>query len=178
MHWKIFGRNVTCAKTDPQGCQMVCFQTKNPYLGKFWRTLDWKMLAYCIAICIIFGDLGYCMTMGYILYSFRTFFRFWYHVPRKVWQPCRSSSVTTLRSESESKAESDHQARKSLSLATGYISIQTNHLEKFSWPTSGATLSPCRDPVEKPPWLEKAFAINSFETYLSPKNFSFNCQKM
>jgi hypothetical protein len=22
-----------------QGCQMVCFQTKNPYLGKFWRVL-------------------------------------------------------------------------------------------------------------------------------------------
>jgi hypothetical protein len=23
-----------------QGCQMVCFQTKNPNLGKFWRALD------------------------------------------------------------------------------------------------------------------------------------------
>jgi hypothetical protein len=29
-----------------QGCQMVCFQTKNTNLGKFWRTLDWKMLKY------------------------------------------------------------------------------------------------------------------------------------
>jgi hypothetical protein len=27
----------------PQGCQMVCFQTKNPNLGKFWRVLQWKM---------------------------------------------------------------------------------------------------------------------------------------
>jgi hypothetical protein len=29
-----------------QGCQMVCFRTKNPNLGKFWRVLQWKMLAY------------------------------------------------------------------------------------------------------------------------------------
>jgi hypothetical protein len=29
---------------------MVSFQTKNPNLGKFWRTLDCKMLIYCIAI--------------------------------------------------------------------------------------------------------------------------------
>jgi hypothetical protein len=27
-----------------QGCQMVSFQTKNPNLGKFWRTLEWKLL--------------------------------------------------------------------------------------------------------------------------------------
>jgi hypothetical protein len=29
-----------------QGCQMVCFQTKNPNLGKFWRVLQSKMLVY------------------------------------------------------------------------------------------------------------------------------------
>jgi hypothetical protein len=23
-----------------QGCQMVCFQTRNPKLGKFWTALD------------------------------------------------------------------------------------------------------------------------------------------
>jgi hypothetical protein len=27
-----------------QGCQMVCFQTKNPNLGKFWKVLLWKIL--------------------------------------------------------------------------------------------------------------------------------------
>jgi hypothetical protein len=32
--------------TGEQGCQMVCFQTKNPNLGKFWRVLHWKMLVY------------------------------------------------------------------------------------------------------------------------------------
>jgi hypothetical protein len=29
---------------------MVSFQTKNPNLGKFWMTLDWKMLIYFRAI--------------------------------------------------------------------------------------------------------------------------------
>jgi hypothetical protein len=29
-----------------QGCQMACFETKNPTLGKFWRVLQWKMLVY------------------------------------------------------------------------------------------------------------------------------------
>jgi hypothetical protein len=29
-----------------QGCQMVCFQTKNPNLGKFWWVLQWKMMVY------------------------------------------------------------------------------------------------------------------------------------
>jgi hypothetical protein len=29
---------------------MVHFQTKNPNLGKFWRTLDWKMLIYVFLV--------------------------------------------------------------------------------------------------------------------------------
>jgi hypothetical protein len=33
-----------------QGCQMVSFQTKIPYLGKFWRALEWKMLINFMAI--------------------------------------------------------------------------------------------------------------------------------
>jgi hypothetical protein len=34
-------------KTDvEQGCQMVCFQTKNPSLGTFGRVLLWKILVY------------------------------------------------------------------------------------------------------------------------------------
>jgi hypothetical protein len=32
--------------TSNQVCQMVCFQTKNPNLGKFFRVLNWKMLIY------------------------------------------------------------------------------------------------------------------------------------
>jgi hypothetical protein len=33
-----------------QGCQLANFQTKNTKLGKFWRVLQWKALAYFIAI--------------------------------------------------------------------------------------------------------------------------------
>jgi hypothetical protein len=33
-----------------QGCQMVCFQTKNPNLGKSWRALELKMLVYFLVI--------------------------------------------------------------------------------------------------------------------------------
>jgi hypothetical protein len=29
---------------------MVCFQTENPNLGKFFRASDWKMLIYFMAI--------------------------------------------------------------------------------------------------------------------------------
>jgi hypothetical protein len=41
-----------------QGCQMVCFQTKNPNLGKFWRALDWKMFQYCLTIWNILWIFG------------------------------------------------------------------------------------------------------------------------
>jgi hypothetical protein len=33
-----------------KGCQTVCFLTKNPNLGKFWRAFDWKMLIYLMPI--------------------------------------------------------------------------------------------------------------------------------
>jgi hypothetical protein len=34
---------VCCCLVARQGCQMVCFQTENPYLGKFWSVMQWKM---------------------------------------------------------------------------------------------------------------------------------------
>jgi hypothetical protein len=39
---------LSCLKNRPlvQGCQMVCFQTKNPILGKFWSVLQKKMMVY------------------------------------------------------------------------------------------------------------------------------------
>jgi hypothetical protein len=33
-----------------QGCQMVCFQTKNPNKGKCCRAFYWKMLIY---VCML-----------------------------------------------------------------------------------------------------------------------------
>jgi hypothetical protein len=73
--------------THVQGCQMVYFQIKNHNLGNLWRSLDWKMLMYLMAfgkftdICDILGPFG---TFYVHLVHF---FRFWYHVPRKNWQP-------------------------------------------------------------------------------------------
>jgi hypothetical protein len=49
-----------------QGCQVACFQTKNPNLGKFWRALDWNMLIFFMVIWnilrtfgIFYGHLGF-----------------------------------------------------------------------------------------------------------------------
>jgi hypothetical protein len=49
---------------------MVYIQTKNTNLGKFFRTLDWKMLDIFYA----HWYLGYFMTISYILCSFGNFF--------------------------------------------------------------------------------------------------------
>jgi hypothetical protein len=48
------------AKRQPdQGCQMVCFQTKNPSLGKFWRALHRMENAG-----IFYGRLEYFTVIG------------------------------------------------------------------------------------------------------------------
>jgi hypothetical protein len=68
---------------------MVCFQTKNPNLGKFWGVLQYKILVYFANIWsilrpleIFYGLLVYFVVIWYISP------RFWYFVPRKIWQPC------------------------------------------------------------------------------------------
>jgi hypothetical protein len=58
-----------------RGCQMVCFQTKNPNLGKVWMVLQWKIFV------LFYINLVYFMEICYI------FFPFWCVVPRKIWQP-------------------------------------------------------------------------------------------
>jgi hypothetical protein len=73
---------------------MVCFQTKNPKLGKFWRALDWKMLIYFMPLWNILQTFG--MFHNHLLHSvfiWYIFFRFWYHVPRKIWQPCLGAKL-------------------------------------------------------------------------------------
>jgi hypothetical protein len=56
---------------------MVCFQTNNPNLGKFWRGLDWKVLIYCLTIWsilrpleIFYGHLVYFVVIRYIFPRF------------------------------------------------------------------------------------------------------------
>jgi hypothetical protein len=43
---------------QPQGCQMVYFQTKNPNSDKFWWALDCKLLIYFTAIWNTLRTLG------------------------------------------------------------------------------------------------------------------------
>jgi hypothetical protein len=50
-----------------------------PWIGKCWYILWQSVLFY--------GHLGYSMTIWSILCLFGSFFRFVYHVPRKIWQP-------------------------------------------------------------------------------------------
>jgi H+/Cl- antiporter ClcA len=78
-----------------QGCQMVCFQTKDSNLVKFSRALDWKNGYILWPFGIFYGHLGYFVFSWYILCSFGTFFRFWYHGPIKIWQPfCHQPECT------------------------------------------------------------------------------------
>jgi hypothetical protein len=37
--------------------------------------------------------LGYLVIIWYFLCSFGTFFLVWYHVPRKIWQPCTQAGT-------------------------------------------------------------------------------------
>jgi hypothetical protein len=45
---------------------MVCFQTKNPNLGKIIRASDWKMMIYFMAIWNILWAFG--IFYGYLEY--------------------------------------------------------------------------------------------------------------
>jgi hypothetical protein len=56
---------------------MVCFQTKNSNLGKFWRVLQWKILEYFMIIWsilqlleIFYGHLVYFVVIWYIFPRF------------------------------------------------------------------------------------------------------------
>jgi hypothetical protein len=54
-----------------QGCQMVCFLTKNTNLGKFWRVLQWKMLVYFMADWSILRPFGiFCGHLIYFMYGY------------------------------------------------------------------------------------------------------------
>jgi hypothetical protein len=55
---------------------MVCFQTKNPNFGKFWRVLQWKILVYFMSIWTFLGPLE--ISYGHLVY----FEVIWYIFPR------------------------------------------------------------------------------------------------
>jgi hypothetical protein len=47
-----------------EGCQMVCFRTKNPNLGKFWSVFALEDVG------IFYGHLVHFMVFCYILWAF------------------------------------------------------------------------------------------------------------
>jgi hypothetical protein len=56
--FSLLATDVYIFRRGKQSCQMVCFQTKNPNLGKFLRVLEWKMLVYFMAIRNILQSFG------------------------------------------------------------------------------------------------------------------------
>jgi hypothetical protein len=55
---------------------MICFQTKNPNLGKFWRDLQWKMLVGILVgrpFGLVYGHCIYFMAIWYSLWLFGIF---------------------------------------------------------------------------------------------------------
>jgi hypothetical protein len=67
---------------------MVCFQTKNPNLGKFWKYLQWKILVYFMTIWSIFRPC--CIFYRIVAY----FVVIWYISPVLV--NCTTQSLATL----------------------------------------------------------------------------------
>jgi hypothetical protein len=77
-----------------QSCQMVCFQTKIPNLGKFWGSCYGKSWYF-------YAHLVYCTAIGNILWPFGIicgnlvyFSPFWYFGPRKIRQPWFKVKIT------------------------------------------------------------------------------------
>jgi hypothetical protein len=76
---------------------MVNFQTKNPYLGNFWRVLQWKMLVYFMDVRYILQPLVYFMDIWY-----RYIVQIWYICIVAIWyisavlECCTKKNLATL----------------------------------------------------------------------------------
>jgi hypothetical protein len=97
---------------------MVCFQTKNPNLGKFWWALEWKMLLYFMSIWnTSFMDIWhnvwqFGMVYGHLVY----FFPFWY-----VWT---KKNLATLAANDRRKKEKN--ASSPLTQNFGPVTVSTD----------------------------------------------------
>jgi hypothetical protein len=72
--WRSARKQAAAAAAAEQGCQMVCFRTKNPNSGKFCRVLDWKMFVYFITIWNISWRFEIFYENLVHSYTFGTFF--------------------------------------------------------------------------------------------------------
>jgi hypothetical protein len=73
IHSLVVEMRITENVSADQGCQMVCFQTKNPNFGKFWRVLQWA---------IFYNHLVYFTAIGNILWPFGKFCGHLVYFPR------------------------------------------------------------------------------------------------
>jgi hypothetical protein len=71
---RIFENKSTRENKFKQGCQVLYFQTKNPNLGIYMRSFEWKILAYFMAIGIFDCYFICFMTSWYILWSIGEYF--------------------------------------------------------------------------------------------------------
>jgi hypothetical protein len=76
---------------------MAFFQTKNPNLGKFWRVLRCKILAFFMNIWSILPPFWYILCSFGNFYGYLVYFsQFWSVVTRTIWQPCSEAGFTRL----------------------------------------------------------------------------------
>jgi hypothetical protein len=71
-----------------QGCQMICFQTKYPNLGKFLRAIEWICWYMLCSSGIFYGHLVYFVDIWKCCGNVVYFPSIWYIGSRKIWQPC------------------------------------------------------------------------------------------
>jgi hypothetical protein len=104
---------------------MVYFQTKNPTLGKFWRALDWKMLIYWEYLMdiwdILISFFTFCVDLGH-------FYRFGYHVPRKIWQPWTES---WMKKTASGPNPTEHNSSNFTHICKIFLQICVKFLTKF-----------------------------------------------
>jgi hypothetical protein len=86
--WHLLAHALASDLTITTGLPDGLFLNRNPHLDKFLRALDWKMLIYFMAIWNILRPFGkFYEHMALFELIWYNFFRLWYHVPRKIWQP-------------------------------------------------------------------------------------------
>jgi hypothetical protein len=81
---------ITIKRPEGRIARWFVFKTKNPNLGKFWRALHTLKNVYIfMAIWNILTEIGDILRpFGTFRIHLVHFFRSWYYVPRKIWQPC------------------------------------------------------------------------------------------
>jgi hypothetical protein len=131
-----------------QVCQKTYFQTKNTNLGKFGRDLQFKMLVYLMAFWFIIR--AFCLLCGRLAYFmfFGNFFPFWYVVPWKIWQPCKSQKrliscqVSPDYIQNILLHKSAHMTRRKLTITTALQRKNTSaSLYVYRWPGFEPTVS-------------------------------------